>query len=1730
MPIEGEEIESAVLKVYLKDLQGANEPGNSLTIGAYPLSSNTWNEDTMTWNTAKAANLAYSGNDLLDYLANQRLDSVVIGRDRTDLLNTPISFDVTAHIRNMYNAEKLATVVLAASDGTSSLRYHFYSTDDGRLDGAYDPKLEITVKSPIAAPEGVTGKRGDGKVQLKWDVVEGADYYIVKRGTASGNYDVTFGADKSIDSQSYLDASVTNGTTYYYAVSAYNSEHHSLQSQQIAIVPQAPTAPEAPKGFSVAAGDQVAELDWDAVPEVNNFIDEVQGYRVYRKAPGEADFSLLATIADTQYTDLAVDNQQQYFYKVAAYNESGEGVTEVRYAVPRTAADYSVLKSVSEDGRVQLHWGAIDGATSYNVRRSAISGMAYETVASGLTALTFEDSAVTNGVAYYYVLEAMQSADLLGLTNEVLAIPEKFDVNIALEGDSEASSFENFGVEGWKAFDGFRSATNRWASRTPLQDPTMTDDEANDQWLWVDLGKQRPVGTIVINWDTAYAKSYDIQVSNDKVNWTTVVQERDVTPNPWVSVLRLDEQVLARYVKFQGIERGSPYGYSIYEMEVFTPQMNDDPMEWVAGAPENVAFKHAYASNQQTYLSWDPARGVSSYSIKRKAADEAEFTTIATGMKARVYWDYGLDNDKTYTYILVATNSNGAAESDPISLTPYVQYNVNLDYTPANYNTKSDGYLGISLPAYWRPFSSDSLWNTPIGPNAALDVNSTKVVEEIARYTRAQQVNKFKITFDEWSIPIHVVNADKVPASNIISANAFDFTDWNQDRTPDIKVPIPVNAFREPTEDGHLVVIDPVKKLAWEVSKMKNGDPNDAHDQGKSGETPQNPTSTTLNVWDLTGTGEGIPFDGARWSARGGRGAGMPAFAGLLRPEELLSGEIHHALASGFLNNRRGDDGGVWFAGPAARSDGRAVGEQYPLEGARLQLDPALTEDYFRNTLGMDDYAITVVKALQQYGTYITDITGNFKIYGQLLSNKIDTTYGSASRTPGSSADEWSKLLGNDEYGKFLADIGKIPLDSFRVIDPGTLYKANMPVAVRPTARTMSGAYDSIQQIVLETPTLGANVYYTTDGLTPTEASQRYGAPISVSQNTVIKAIAVKDGMQDSNISEIQYEITGVVERVAAPTADPAAGTYLAAVNVTLETATPGASVYYTMDGSTPTEASQLYSAPIAISQNVTIKAIVVKNGMLDSEVGSFSYTIQSASHEQEPGTPSESNSPEPVSVLEAAAKEIADRARNSAPLQRDEAESMEKSLRAMADSMKGKSGKELRDDMAILAQSVRDVLKLAVGADRDLKTRLQKDAVEVLKNMVNNAGSLPIKPVMENGKAVIVVDSSNQAKLLSTAEDAYAAAQAMKDALGEGFGKMEEAQLHLVVESDGEMMNEMSAEFPAAFLQELNSRQISKIRIVSGVASMVVQTNFVDMNPDQSVTLEAVKLDLNEAQLEQLSPDQRKLVDRGAPLYEFKALIKGKGSASAPVGEFNHKIRISVPYTLKSGENPEKITILYLSADGLVQNMAGKYDGAGHVVFATNHFSKYLVYYNPVSFRDLPNQHWAASAIEALASKGIIDGMGDGTFQAETTVTRAQFAKLVTTALQATSDAAMTDFKDVTLEHWYYKYVAQAVQLGLLRGREDGSFAPDEPISRQDMAVMIAGAFRIMYGASSSHDLTLIDRFADKEEISPYALEAILTNLAYGLMQGKSVSVLDPAGTATRAEAAAFIYNLLND
>jgi hypothetical protein len=164
------------------------------------------------------------------------------------------------------------------------------------------------------------------------------------------------------------------------------------------------------------------------------------------------------------------------------------------------------------------------------------------------------------------------------------------------------------------------------------------------------------------------------------------------------------------------------------------------------------------------------------------------------------------------------------------------------------------------------------------------------------------------------------------------------------------------------------------------------------------------------------------------------------------------------------------------------------------------------------------------------------------------------------------------------------------------------------PTAVTPTFSPGAETYTSALTVAISTTTASAQIYYTTDGTTPTISSQLYSGPISVSASETIRAITVASGLTTSTVGSAIYTIAS---QSATPTFTPASGTYTSQQSVTISTTTPSAAIYYTTDGSTPTTRSPVYSGPITASSGVVnVLAISVASGLSTSPVGAATYTI----------------------------------------------------------------------------------------------------------------------------------------------------------------------------------------------------------------------------------------------------------------------------------------------------------------------------------------------------------------------------------------------------------------------------------------------------------------------------------------------------------------------------------------
>ena len=159
--------------------------------------------------------------------------------------------------------------------------------------------------------------------------------------------------------------------------------------------------------------------------------------------------------------------------------------------------------------------------------------------------------------------------------------------------------------------------------------------------------------------------------------------------------------------------------------------------------------------------------------------------------------------------------------------------------------------------------------------------------------------------------------------------------------------------------------------------------------------------------------------------------------------------------------------------------------------------------------------------------------------------------------------------------------------------------------AATPTFSTVAGTYSSTQNVTISDSTPSSTIYYTTDGSTPTTGSTVYTSPVSVAVTTTVKAIATASGFLQSNVGSAVYTITS---QAATPTFSPAPGSYATTQTVSLSDSTPSSTIYYTLDGSTPTTGSSVYSTPLTVSTTTTVKAISTASGFTQSNVASGTY------------------------------------------------------------------------------------------------------------------------------------------------------------------------------------------------------------------------------------------------------------------------------------------------------------------------------------------------------------------------------------------------------------------------------------------------------------------------------------------------------------------------------------------
>ena len=177
--------------------------------------------------------------------------------------------------------------------------------------------------------------------------------------------------------------------------------------------------------------------------------------------------------------------------------------------------------------------------------------------------------------------------------------------------------------------------------------------------------------------------------------------------------------------------------------------------------------------------------------------------------------------------------------------------------------------------------------------------------------------------------------------------------------------------------------------------------------------------------------------------------------------------------------------------------------------------------------------------------------------------------------------------------------------------------------------------------------------------------------------------------------------------------------------------------------------------------------------------------------------------------------------------------------------------------------------------------------------------------------------------------------------------------------------------------------------------------------------------------------------------------------------------------------------------------------------------------------FTDVPKQFWGETYIAELRKRGVLDDFGTDKFDPTKEITRGEYAKMLDRAFaDKPLTTAAISFKDIPADYLRKEAVDKSVQLGFMSGYSPTKFAPNQVIPRYQLQISLAKGLNLPLPTSSD---TVLKGFSDADNMPKYAREKMAAAVESGLViKDKTPSLLKPVQNATRADAAALIYEVL--
>ncbi|NPV93323.1 MAG: hypothetical protein HPY50_21395 [Firmicutes bacterium] len=746
------------------------------------------------------------------------------------------------------------------------------------------------------------------------------------------------------------------------------------------------------------------------------------------------------------------------------------------------------------------------------------------------------------------------------------------------------------------------------------------------------------------------------------------------------------------------------------------------------------------------------------------------------------------------------------------------------------------------------------------------------------------------------------------------------------------------------------------------------------------------------------------------------------------------------------------------------------------------------------------------------------------------------------------------------------------------------------------------------------------------------EATQPVAAVLNGAAPSTTFTVKAKDGLAAGtytatvtitadSMTDVSFTVTQVVGaspiQVAAPTAAPASGAELADGSaVTLATATEGATIHYTTDGSDPNTGSPsgtsvtISGAPGA---TITVKAFAVKAGMTDSGIAAFTYTIETppaqvavtgvslnksstciitGDSETLSATVAPANATNQAVSWSSSAPGVAS-VDNAGTVTGMDAGTATITVTTADGNRTASCGVTVSEPVTAtpggtitvtapvtvtVPAGVTDA-KIEVGPGSSLPlVEVNTDTALGTVQVVIPAGTSATGPAGWDGtitlptvkaqpsatitgaqtvNAVIEVGFGNEPIIFSKAVRLLIPGQAGKSAGYTRNGVFTPITLTLTADdqatADSQIPAEGDAKIDAGSDLAIWTKHFTEFvaytpspgnsgggggggggggnisttppPVNSTTGSAMVKPSAggkVSLGSEASVTIpagaikgsEETKVEVTRIDSPPTSPSGFMVL---GTVYEFS--VGGSASYS-----FNKPVTLTFtfdPSELAPGETPA--VYYYDDVKGQWLAVGGTVSG-GTITVTVDHFTKYAVMVKEKEKEKEPaaglkdiDTHWAKEGIEGLVARGAISGYPDWTFRPDSAITRAEFATVLVKAfnLEAGSGRVFAD----TANHWSRDSIAAAAAAGVVSGYEDNTFKPNDPITREQMAVMVAKAAELQEKAD-------ITTFTDYDQISPWARDSAAEAVKNGSIKGYPDGSFRPQGLATRAEAATVIVN----